>query len=288
METIKGSLSSELILARFDPGEKLLEGIRDLIKQEHLHTGVVVSGIGTLSDCRVHETVAGYPPNLMTRHQHYRELKGSYEIASIQGIIADGEPHLHITLCEGDTTVAGHVEEGCIVLTLGGTGDPPCGRWSGQAGRETAGEDQAADGGGIDLAPGTGDAAGRGGRLSVNGQYRVRRRIRDSRLPDGAHPARGRETKTGRQRAVFAWNPVRDHEGILSAWSGSSNLEMAGGLFRGRPGGRRVAMCRLRIGVWVLIAVCVALSGGLRAAPRTIPSSRSKSLSPIPPEAGRT
>jgi uncharacterized protein len=118
VETIKGSLSSELILARFDPGEKLLEGIRDLIKQENLHTGVVVSGIGTLSDCRIHETVAGYPPNLMTRHQHYRELKGSYEIASIQGIIADGEPHLHITLCEGDSTVAGHIEDGCIVLTL--------------------------------------------------------------------------------------------------------------------------------------------------------------------------
>jgi predicted DNA-binding protein with PD1-like motif len=44
------------------------------------------------------------------------ELKGSYEIASIQGIIADGEPHLHLTVCEGNQTVAGHLEDGCVVL----------------------------------------------------------------------------------------------------------------------------------------------------------------------------
>jgi predicted DNA-binding protein with PD1-like motif len=76
----------------------------------------VVSGIGSLSECRLHQVVAGYPPDLMTRHQEYLELKGSYEVASIQGIIADGEPHLHLTVCEGEHTVAGHLEDGSVVL----------------------------------------------------------------------------------------------------------------------------------------------------------------------------
>ncbi len=118
MEAIKCGLISEMVLVRFDPGERLLEGLRELIRAEGIRTGLVVSGIGTLSDCRIHQSVAGYPPNLMTRHQEYLELKGSYEIASIQGIIADGEPHLHITLSEGNHTVAGHLEDGCLVMTL--------------------------------------------------------------------------------------------------------------------------------------------------------------------------
>jgi len=118
MEAIRTRLASEVILVRFDPGELLLERLRELLATEKIRTGIVVSGIGTFSDCRIHHSVAGYPPNLLTRHQHYIELKGSYEIAAIQGIIADGEPHLHVTLCEGDKTIAGHLEDGCKVLTL--------------------------------------------------------------------------------------------------------------------------------------------------------------------------
>lgn len=116
METMKCGVAAEMILLRFDPRERLLEGLREAIRAEGIRMGLVVSGIGTLSDCRIHQAIAGYPPNLMTRHQEYLELKGSYEIASIQGIIADGEPHLHITVCEGDRTVAGHLEDGCVVM----------------------------------------------------------------------------------------------------------------------------------------------------------------------------
>ena len=50
MEAIKRGLTSEMILVRFDPGELLLEGLRELIRAEGIRTGLVVSGIGTLSD----------------------------------------------------------------------------------------------------------------------------------------------------------------------------------------------------------------------------------------------
>jgi uncharacterized protein len=116
VESMKCRLTSDMILVRFDPGERLLEGLRELIQAEGVRTGLVVSGIGTLSVCRLHQAVAGYPPNLMTRRQEYLELRGSYEIGAIQGIIADGEPHLHLTVSEGSRTVAGHLEEGCVVL----------------------------------------------------------------------------------------------------------------------------------------------------------------------------
>jgi predicted DNA-binding protein with PD1-like motif len=118
MELIKGNVSSEIIIIRFNPGEKFLEGLKQVIKEEGIRGGIIVSGIGTLSTAQFHQCVAGFPPNLLTRHQDYFELNGSFEIASIQGIIADGEPHIHMAFGEKEQMMAGHVEDGCIVLTL--------------------------------------------------------------------------------------------------------------------------------------------------------------------------
>ena len=118
MEVIKGKASVEMILVRFDPGEDLLEGLQSLIQAEGIKAGVVLSGIGSLSRCYFHQTNGGHPPVLATRHQDYVELTGSWELGSLQGIIADGEPHLHMTVGENDRTYAGHVEKGNIVFTL--------------------------------------------------------------------------------------------------------------------------------------------------------------------------
>lgn len=118
MEVIKGNVSSEILMIRFDPGEKFLESLKQIIKDERIRTAIVLSGIGTLSTGRYHQCVAGYPPNLLTRHQEYTAINGSFELASIQGVIADGEPHLHMTFGEGEKVVAGHIEDGCVVLTL--------------------------------------------------------------------------------------------------------------------------------------------------------------------------
>ena len=49
----------------------------------------------------------------------YKTVKGPYEILNAGGIIADGEPHMHITLStEGKGGFGGHLEKGCRVLYL--------------------------------------------------------------------------------------------------------------------------------------------------------------------------
>jgi len=119
MEIIKGPLDGELICIRLDPGELFLESIQRAIEQEQIRAGVVISGIGSLSICRIHVVNAGYPPDLLTRVQKYFEYKGSIEVLAVQGIIANGEPHLHITVADEEQNVhGGHVEEGCVVLTM--------------------------------------------------------------------------------------------------------------------------------------------------------------------------
>lgn len=119
MEVIHGRLDGELVCIRLDPGELFLESVQQILMEEGIRAGVVVSGIGSLSVCHIHVVNAGYPPNLLTRVQDYYEYKGSIEVLAVQGIIANGEPHLHITVADDNQNVhGGHVEPGCVVLTM--------------------------------------------------------------------------------------------------------------------------------------------------------------------------
>lgn len=98
------------------PGDLVLESIRQFISDHQITDGAVLTGIGSLSACRLHwPEKAEYPPT-----DKFATFEGALEIAAIQGIIADGEPHLHIMLVEGGDgrTLGGHMEDGCKVLYL--------------------------------------------------------------------------------------------------------------------------------------------------------------------------
>ena len=50
----------------------------------------------------------------------FRTVKGAFEILGGGGIIADGQPHIHITLSEQEKPAfGGHLEKGCKILYLG-------------------------------------------------------------------------------------------------------------------------------------------------------------------------
>ena len=50
----------------------------------------------------------------------FKTVKGPFEILSAGGIIANGEPHLHITLSAPEKgAFGGHLEKGCRILYLG-------------------------------------------------------------------------------------------------------------------------------------------------------------------------
>jgi len=118
MEIIKGRVENDIIIIRLDPEEDLLNGLNKIIKEENIKSGVVISGVGSLKKCRFHQVDAGNPPVLIGRKQKFIEISGSIEVSSLQGVIADGEPHLHITIGEGDKTYSGHLETGSIVFIL--------------------------------------------------------------------------------------------------------------------------------------------------------------------------
>ena len=100
---------------RLDQGDYILESIEGLIQEEGIKDAVVVSGMGTLDQCTLHMVMTtGYPTV-----QHFEHWKDKpLELASIDGIIADGKPHLHAVVSDSKKAYAGHLENGCRTLYL--------------------------------------------------------------------------------------------------------------------------------------------------------------------------
>ena len=62
MQYFKEEKENGKIIIRLDQGEMLLESIETVISEANIKNGVVISGIGTLSDARIHlVTTTGYP-----------------------------------------------------------------------------------------------------------------------------------------------------------------------------------------------------------------------------------
>src|SRR5665647_183115 len=116
MEYFSGQEIGRTFVLRLDPGDFVLESIKELIKKENIKDAVVVSGIGTLDYCVLHMVMTtGYPPV-----EHFERWDDKpLELASIDGYIADGKPHLHTVLSDHQKAYAGHLEEGCRILYLG-------------------------------------------------------------------------------------------------------------------------------------------------------------------------
>lgn len=114
MEVFPGGQIGEVVALRLDRGEDVLASIEKAARERGIHTGVVMSGIGTLDRAQLHYiTHTGFPPK-----NEFVEYEGPIELLSIDGIIADFAPHLHTCISIEDRTYMGHVEPGCRVLYL--------------------------------------------------------------------------------------------------------------------------------------------------------------------------
>ena len=115
MDEFKTSRKGRTFVLSFKQGEMLLERIEESIKKNRIKDGVVLSGIGTLDKCVLHMVMTtGYPPV-----EHFARWEDkALELASIQGYIADGKPHLHAVVSDNERTWAGHLEPGCRILYL--------------------------------------------------------------------------------------------------------------------------------------------------------------------------
>ncbi len=104
-----------VVIVSLGHGDLLLESLRQVAVEAEIHTGVLMTGLGSLTRGRIHWVVT----NTMSPQDKFVDLAGPIEIVGFSGIIAGYEPHVHISLMLADgTCYGGHLEEGCSILTL--------------------------------------------------------------------------------------------------------------------------------------------------------------------------
>ncbi len=106
--------NSKFWIVRIDPGEDILLSLRKFIKEKDIKQGLVVMGYGTMSHVSMHwVTHNRFPPE-----NRFDKWEGGIEILSLNGMIVDGEPHIHFTASMPEGAFGGHMEEGCICYVL--------------------------------------------------------------------------------------------------------------------------------------------------------------------------
>jgi predicted DNA-binding protein with PD1-like motif len=109
------SKQTGIVFTVLEPGDLLLESISEAARQADIHTGVLMTGIGSLSKARIHTVLT----NINPVEELYLDIDGPLEVSNFNGLIANYEPHVHITMVDPQMKIyAGPLEPGCTILTL--------------------------------------------------------------------------------------------------------------------------------------------------------------------------
>jgi uncharacterized protein len=107
-----GAQIQEIYRIRLDRDDGILESLTNIIQERGIQDGAVLTGIGSVQECTYHRIVSLGP----TAKDEFIHVQGPMELVSLDGIIANGEPHLHLTLANAKGAFGGHIEKGCRVL----------------------------------------------------------------------------------------------------------------------------------------------------------------------------
>jgi predicted DNA-binding protein with PD1-like motif len=114
MRHFVGNGFSRVLVLNLLRGDKLLESIREKCAEVGLKNGVILSAIGSLQRVHLHRVMS------MTEvpEDEHVILEKPMELASLQGLILDGHPHIHMVVSDLEKAYTGHLEEGTEALYL--------------------------------------------------------------------------------------------------------------------------------------------------------------------------
>ena len=105
---------SRIHILRVDPGEDVLASVESFLKEAGIQQAVVVGGYGTLAAYHLHWVMH----NRIPTDNLFRRGEGGIEILAMNGLVVDGEAHIHVALSTPDGAFGGHLEPGCIAYVL--------------------------------------------------------------------------------------------------------------------------------------------------------------------------
>lgn len=114
MRNCLGDGFGKVLVISMERGELLLETIRDKCNEAGIKNGVILAAIGSLQKVHYHRVLhTNEPPT-----DEFLWVEAPCELGSLQGAVADGQPHFHIVFSDLEKTYSGHLEDGTEVLYL--------------------------------------------------------------------------------------------------------------------------------------------------------------------------
>ena len=101
-------------ILRIDPGEDVLEAVKQFVQEANLQQAVVLGGYGTLAAYHLHWV----SHNRIPVDVRFGRGEGGIEILSMNGLVVEGEPHIHVALSMPNGAFGGHLEPGCTAYVL--------------------------------------------------------------------------------------------------------------------------------------------------------------------------
>lgn len=101
-------------IVRMSSGTDLLKGLNRVINEKKIKNGVILSGIGSVTDYHFHVVSdKNLPPA-----EEFPKASVAKDLTSVQGYILNGRVHAHITLSDENSVIGGHLEPGTKALTF--------------------------------------------------------------------------------------------------------------------------------------------------------------------------
>jgi predicted DNA-binding protein with PD1-like motif len=104
-----------IVVLRFKYKADLLAGMQQMVKQEHIQNGVILSGVGSVRGYQIHQVVNRTMPSHDT---FVKNLTQAADLVSMNGYVINGKIHAHVTLGTPEKAIAGHLEPGTTVFTF--------------------------------------------------------------------------------------------------------------------------------------------------------------------------
>lgn len=108
------SAVGEIIVVRINSNEDILLALREAVAERQIKHALILGAMGSVKRYHVHVVET---PDLPPKDAF---IKGEepLDILSMNGVIMNGRVHAHISFSGLKTTMGGHLEEGCQVLSF--------------------------------------------------------------------------------------------------------------------------------------------------------------------------
>lgn len=121
MISFENNLTGRVIVVGLGPGDDVLDCINKAIRQHNIRQGAVVVGLGALSKAAWHRVPVF--PDWETSSEVRTEMvtiEAPMELGGLQGVIAEGIPHVHMSVTDDQgRSHTGHLEPGTVIKYVG-------------------------------------------------------------------------------------------------------------------------------------------------------------------------